>query len=269
MKYNIATIRCADVEQWQVDLLTQSLADIGFDSFEQDGDYVRAYIPSSQLSAISGQQSVTGRLEEVIAESGAALESFEACADENWNAVWESEHETEELPLGVRITPHCAFGAGHHETTAMMVEQLLTFGADRSEFDIRSVHVLDMGTGTGVLAIMAAKLGAGQVLAVDIDENSVSNAQENALANGVQIQVLQASEVPEGKYGLIMANIHRNILLAQMCDYARTLVSGGELWLSGFYEADIPALTEAACMYGLHHSATRAKGEWRMLILKK
>ena len=66
-----------------------------------------------------------------------------------------------------------------------------------------------------------------------------------------------------------MANIHRNILLAQMCDYARTLVSGGELWLSGFYEADIPALTEAACMYGLHHSATRAKGEWRMLILKK
>ena len=262
MKYNIATIRCADVEQWQVDLLTQSLADIGFDSFEQDGEYLRAYIPSSQLSAVSG-------LADVVAESGAALESFEACADENWNAVWESEHETEELPLGVRITPHCAFGAGHHETTAMMVEQLLTFGAEQSASAMRSVHVLDMGTGTGVLAIMAAKIGAGQVLAVDIDENSVSNAQENALANGVQIQVLQGSEVPDGKYGLIMANIHRNILLAQMCDYARTLVSGGELWLSGFYEADIPALTEAACKYGLHHSATRAKGEWRMLNLKK
>ena len=156
MKYNIATIRCADVELWQVDLLTQSLADIGFDSFEQDGEYVRAYIPSSQLPAISGQESVTGRLEEMIAESGAALESFAACADENWNAVWESEHETEELPLGVRITPHCAFGAGHHETTAMMVEQLLTFGAEQSVPDMRSVHVLDMGTGTGVLAIMAA-----------------------------------------------------------------------------------------------------------------
>ena len=109
MKYNIATIRCADVEQWQVDLLTQSLADIGFDSFEQDGEYVRAYIPSSQLPAISGQESVTGRLEEMIAESGAALESFEACADENWNAVWESEHETEELPLGSHDFPDLAF----------------------------------------------------------------------------------------------------------------------------------------------------------------
>ena len=243
MKYNIATIRCADIEQWQVDLLTQSLADIGFDSFEQNDTALYAYIPSVQADE---QQ-----LLNVLSGSGAALESFEVCADENWNAVWESEHETEELPLGVRITPHCAFGA------------------EQSASDIRSVHVLDMGTGTGVLAIMAAKLGAGQVLAVDIDENSVSNAQENALANGVQIQVLQASEVPEGKYGLIMANIHRNILLAQMCDYARTLQPGGELWLSGFYEADIPALTEAAGGYGLRHSATRAKGEWRMLILKK
>ena len=261
MKYNIATIRCADIEQWQVDLLTQSLADIGFDSFEQNDTALYAYIPSVQADE---QQ-----LLNVLSGSGAALESFEVCADENWNAVWESEHEMEELPLGVRITPHCAFGAGHHETTTMMVEQLLTFGAEQSASDIRSVHVLDMGTGTGVLAIMAAKLGAGQVLAVDIDENSVSNAQENALANGVQIQVLQASEVPEGKFGLIMANIHRNILLAQMCDYARTLQPGGELWLSGFYEADIPALTEAAGGCGLRHLATRAKGEWRMLILKK
>ena len=152
MKYNIATIRCADVEQWQVDLLTQSLADIGFDSFEQNDTALYAYIPSVQADE---QQ-----LLNVLSGSGAALESFEACADENWNAVWESEHETEELPLGVRITPHCAFGAGHHETTSMMVEQLLTFGAERPASDIRSVHVLDMGTGTGVLAIMAAKIGA-------------------------------------------------------------------------------------------------------------
>ena len=262
MKYNIATIRCADVEQWQVDLLTQSLADIGFDSFEQNDTALYAYIPSVQADE---QQ-----LLNVLSGSGAALESFEACADENWNAVWESEHETEELPLGVRITPHCAFGAGHHETTAMMINELLTLNSKQhSTLNFQHSTILDMGTGTGVLAIMAAKLGAGQVLAVDIDENSVSNAQENALANGVQIQVLQASEVPDGKYGLIMANIHRNILLAQMCDYARTLVSGGELWLSGFYEADIPALTEAAGGYGLRHLATRAKGEWRMLILKK
>ena len=121
MRYNVATIDCTGLEEWQTDVLSQALADLGFDSFEQDGETLRAYIPSEQQSAVSNQQSAVSGLEEVIAENGARLLSFEACADENWNAVWESEHEVEELPLGVRIVPHCAFGAGHHETTAMMI----------------------------------------------------------------------------------------------------------------------------------------------------
>lgn len=263
MRYNVATIDCTGLEEWQTDVLSQALADLGFDSFEQDGETLRAYIPSDQLSAISG-------LEDKIAENGARLVSFEACADENWNAVWESEHEVEELPLGVRIVPHCAFGAGHHETTAMMINELITLNSKQhSTLNFQHSTILDMGTGTGVLAIMAAKLGAEKVVAVDIDENSVKNARENAEANGVTIDVRLGSNVPEGTYNLIMANIHRNILLAQMADYARTLIIGGELWLSGFYDADCPTLIAAAAAQGLQHTGTRQNGEWRMICLRK
>lgn len=280
MRYNVATIDCTGLEEWQTDVLSQALADLGFDSFEQDGETLRAYIPSDQLSATSG-------LEDKIAENGARLVSFEACADENWNAVWESEHEVEELPLGVRIVPHCAFGAGHHETTAMMIAELMLLGQqlktikDNSlNFQLSTIRllstlnfqhstILDMGTGTGVLAIMAAKLGAEKVVAVDIDENSVKNARENAEANDVTIDVRLGANVPEGTYNLIMANIHRNILLAQMADYARTLIIGGELWLSGFYDADCPTLIAAAAAQGLQHISTRENGEWRMICLRK
>ncbi len=274
MRYNVATIDCTGLEEWQTDVLSQALADLGFDSFEQDGETLRAYIPSDQLSAISNQQSAVSGLEEVIAENGARLVSFEACADENWNAVWESEHEVEELPMGVRIVPHCAFGAGHHETTAMMINRLIGLADERvsgtpNPLTTNPLTVLDMGTGTGVLAIMAAKLGAEKVVAVDIDENSVKNARENAEANGVTIDVRLGSNVPEGTYNLIMANIHRNILLAQTADYARTLIIGGELWLSGFYDADCPTLIAAAAAQGLQHISTRENGEWRMLCLRK
>lgn len=268
MKYNVATINCTGLEEWQIDVLSQSLADMGFDSFEQDGDILHAYIPSDQKSEIRNQRSDEKDLEEVIAENGARLLSFEACADENWNAVWESEHEVEELPMGVRIVPHCAFGAGHHETTAMMINELLN-SKRLSTLNSKHSTILDMGTGTGVLAIMAAKLGAEKVVAVDIDENSVRNAQENADANGVTINVRLGANVPEGAYDLIMANIHRNILLAQMADYARYLTQGGELWLSGFYEADCPTLIDAAKAQGLHHTATQENGEWRMICLRK
>lgn len=288
MKYNVAIIDCTGLEEWQRDVLSQALADIGFDSFEQDGDTLRAYVPSdqnsevrcqksevrSQISEIRSQISDFREMAEVIAENGARLLSFEACADENWNAVWESEHEVEELPMGVRIVPHCAFGAGHHETTAMMINRLIGLADERisgapNPLTTNPLTVLDMGTGTGVLGIMAAKLEAKNVVAVDIDENSVKNARENAEANGVTIDVRLGSNVPEGAYSLIMANIHRNILLAQMADYARTLIHGGELWLSGFYEADCPTLIAAAAAQGLQHTGTRENGEWRMLTFSK
>lgn len=254
MQYSVATIQCNNLEDWQVDILCQQLADLGFDSFEQDDTTLRAYIPTSLLDSIHTQLS-TLNTQLTIA----------SCPDENWNAVWEASHPIEQLPLGVSIIPHCAFGAGHHETTSMMIQAL-------TEADLTGKRVYDHGTGTGVLGIFAKRLGAEYVLADDIDDNSVRNALENAERNGVSMDVRLApaelSEVSVEPFHLILANIHRNILLAQMADYARNLLPGGELWLSGFYEQDIPALVNEAESCGLKHTGTRSNGEWRMLLFQ-
>lgn len=254
MQYSVATIQCNNLEDWQVDILCQQLADLGFDSFEQDETTLRAYIPTGLLDSIHTQLSTLN-----------TQLTIESCPDENWNAVWEASHPIEQLPLGVSIIPHCAFGAGHHETTSMMIQAL-------TEADLTDKRVYDHGTGTGVLGIFAKRLGAEYVLADDIDDNSVRNALENAERNGVSMDVRLApselSEVSVEPFHLILANIHRNILLAQMADYARNLLPGGELWLSGFYEQDIPALVNEAESCGLKHTGTRSNGEWRMLFFQ-
>ena len=261
MQYSVATIQCGNLEDWQVDILCQQLADLGFDSFEQDDTTLRAYIPTSLLDSIHTQLSTIHG----FADRENTQLTIASCPDENWNAVWEASHPIEQLPLGVSIIPHCAFGAGHHETTSMMIQAL-------TEADLTDKLVYDHGTGTGVLGIFAKRLGAEYVLADDIDDNSVRNALENAERNGVSMDVRLApselSEVSVEPFHLILANIHRNILLAQMADYARNLLPGGELWLSGFYEQDIPALVNEAESCGLKHTGTRSNGEWRMLLFQ-
>ena len=272
MKYSVANIDCSHLADWQTDVLVQQLAELGFDSFEQDGSTLRAYIPTELMHSCD---TFADELTAVLQDADTCLLSLGDCPDTNWNAAWEAEHEIEQLPLGVRITPHCAFGAGHHETTSMMIDELIQHTSDIKHHT--PFRVFDHGTGTGVLAIFAAKLGADYVLADDIDDNSVRNARENAAANGVAIDVrLSAPEANLSPFifhlspfNLILANIHRNILLAQMSDYARCLAADGELWLSGFYESDIPALIAAATDCGLQHLSTRSNGEWRMLTFRK
>ena len=258
MKYSTAIIPCKGSEEWQIDLLCQLLADLGFDSFEHDGETLRAYIPTDLVPAIN-----RSALNAQLSTFNLQLSTILPCPDQNWNAVWEAEHPVEELPLGVRIVPHCAFGAGHHETTAMMINELIASVT-------KPIAVFDHGTGTGVLAIFAKRLGADYVLADDIDDNSVRNARDNAELNGVNIDVRPAPiDLQPAMFDLILANIHRNVLLSQMADYARALKPGGQLWMSGFYEQDVPVLTAAAAAYGLQHKATRANAEWRMLMLEK
>ena len=169
-----------------------------------------------------------------------------------------------ELPMGVKIVPHCAFGAGYHETTSMMIDALLTA-------DLTGKSVLDHGTGTGVLAIFAKRRGASKVVAVDIDEKSVENAKEKAELNQVEVEVLHTSifDFKFQIYDLILANIHRNILIEHMHAYAESLKDGGELWLSGFYETDVPALQEAAEKEGLRVIQVLANGEWRWMRCRK
>ena len=258
MQYSVVHLKYAFTTDWEQDLFEQALCDLGFEVFDGSDAYI-------QSDALEMAQSA---IEELIATTdGVEMVGWEECPDENWNAQWEAEHEIVELPLGVRITPHCAFGAGHHETTSMMIAALLD--AQERGWFAEERKILDMGCGTGVLGIMATKCGAVSVVAVDIDDKSVANTQENAIANAVELDVRLDSTPPEGHYDLIMANIHRNILLAQMPAYAAYLKANGELWLSGFYEEDVAALSQAAHEYGLCVIETRNTNEWHWIRLRR
>ncbi|MGM9826099.1 MAG: 50S ribosomal protein L11 methyltransferase [Paludibacteraceae bacterium] len=253
MKYSVAHFQTSFAEQWQADVFAQALCDIGFDTIDGSD----AYIPTTQLD--------TAALQALVAQTeGVSLLSVEECPDENWNAVWESEHPAEQLPMGVVIVPHCAFGAGHHETTGMLIDALM-------ERDWTGCRVLDNGCGTGVLGIFAAKRGADSVLAIDIDEKSVENTRENAARNGVTIEAQQgtlealANDMSAtGAFDLILSNIHRNILLSQLPLYARLTK---EVWLSGFYEDDAPTLIAAAEEVGFRLTNQRTRNNWCMLQL--
>ena len=297
MQYSVAHFQTSFAEQWQADVFAQALCDIGFDTIENtpsDNDNsqivncqmvqsLSAYIPTAHLD-IPALQALVAQTE------GVSLLSVEECPDENWNAVWESEHAAEQLPMDVVIIPHCAFGAGHHETTGMMIDALM-------ERDLSGCRVLDNGCGTGVLGIFAAKRGADSVLAIDIDDKSVENTLENAARNGVTICALQGTletladarvrrrprllkdQIANGQianckivngqivksFDLILANIHRNILLSQLPLYAQL---SKEVWLSGFYEQDAPVLIAAAEKVGLHVVGHNQRNGWSMLQLR-
>lgn len=251
MRYTKALFDFRFTEEWQADVFVQELFDLGFDTLDNE----EAYIQTELLDEAALRTLVDDT-------EGVTLLAVEDCPDLNWNATWEAEHPVEELPLGVTIVPHCAFGNGHHETTGMMIEALMAT-------DLTGKCVLDNGCGTGVLGIMALKSGAQQVYAVDIDDKSVESTRENAARNHVEIEAhLGATPLP-GHYDLILSNIHRNILLAQMAQYSAYLNPGGEVWLSGFLEEDCAPLIEAARAHGLQHLHTTARGEWRMIRLCK
>ena len=278
MKYHVLHITTDFAEEWQKEVFDQELCDLGVDTIDaglepEQAGHADYYIPSDLWE--QNQEAIQAQISDT---EGATLLSVEEVPDENWNAVWEAEHPVQELPLGVKIIPHCAFGAGHHETTAMMIEALINFKSQISNFKF---NVLDNGCGTGVLGIFAKKLGAAHVLAVDIDDKSVQNTLENAALNGVELDVRLGSVNEQGErsvlsqtegrsvFDLVLANIHRNILLAQMPIYARIIKEGGEVWMSGFYETDCPALEEEAKKNGLQLIEVRANGEWRMMRCRK
>lgn len=258
MQYSVVHLKYTFAETWQQDLFEQAMCDIGFEVFDGANAYIQTTVLEQNKEALDSL---------IVSTEGATLDSIKQCEDINWNAAWEAEHEVIELPMGVQITPHCAFGAGHHETTTMMIDALLE--AQEQGYFSQERHVLDMGCGTGILGIMAKKCGAAKVIAVDIDDKSVANSLENAESNGVQLDVRLGNTPPDGNFNLILANIHRNILIEQMPMYAKILEADGELWLSGFYAEDIPYLSHVAESIGLHIAETRETNEWQWIRLKK
>lgn len=199
----------------------------------------------------------------------------------NWNEEWEKNfqpilvedsccvrapfHPATDVKYDIVIEPKMSFGTGHHATTHMMIQFLLNN-------DFEGKRVLDMGCGTGVLAIVAEKRGAKEVDAIDIDnwcyQNSIENVERN---NCSRITVYEggAELLGEKKYDVIIANINRNILLEDIKVYSRNLEAGGELYLSGFYAADIPAIVEECEKNGLDRVGSLEREEWVALQLKK
>lgn len=261
------TIQVADEEQG--DILTAYLADLPFESFEMEGEALAAYIPKEALE---------GCRADVELQLTEYTYSTEEIRSENWNAVWESDFEQVEVadrvlirapfhaprpefhPLEIVIQPKMSFGTGHHATTRMMVEMLLLA-------DIKDKRVLDMGSGTGVLAIVAAKLGAKSVLAVEIDDMAEESVRENILLNGVERCVESVCgdvrSIEGCKFDTIVANINRNILLNDMAHYCNTLQCGGRLFISGFLAEDVSILVDYAATLNLIKREHITNGEWQ------
>ena len=265
-----------DVEK---DILCALLGEVGFESFETTETGVLAYIDKALFS----ESAVEDCLAQYPFESVTGWQS-EDIANEDWNAEWEKtgfepqyigdcviygrQHVVEPRPYMIEINPRQAFGSGHHETTTMMVKWLL-------QAPLRGAKLLDMGTGTGVLAILASKLGVSHAWAVEIDSGAWANACENAAANGVEnVEIMlgdaqRLREIPANSCDVVLANINRNILLADMAQYVRCLKLGGWLVLSGFYSEDIPVLEQCANGLGLRLDCTHSENEWCQMVLKK
>lgn len=283
MDYIAAHIRIEPFREEWAEIVEAEIADAGFDSFTIEEPMLNAFIPKDQFS----EPKLKALLSAFRGGEFAVSHTLELIREQNWNAAWESDFEPvvvdgqvtvravyhKDLPrtrYNVVIDPQMSFGSGHHQTTTMMIEQLL---AERKTLKGRAV--LDMGCGTGILAIVAAKLGAGiPVHAVDIDPTCVRSARANARRNRVPHKIAavcgDASVLIRGQYDYVLANINRNILLADMASYVRALKpQGGRIFLSGFYTTDIPMLLEAAASLGLQEVSRRTRDDWALLVLKK
>ena len=258
-------------EDYQQDLLINALGEIGFDTFEELEFGFKAYITVDDFN----QQVLD---EQLLPYQEMFTFSYEVTLipQKNWNEVWESNFEPIEIAdkIYVRATfhepkpnfeyeividPKMAFGTGHHQTTAMMLELML-------ENDFAGKKVLDMGCGTGILAIMAAKLGATEITAIDYDEVCFDSTIENSALNGITtIKPLCGSKevIPDEQYDIILANINRNILLDQMQRYAEVLKPEGEIYFSGFYETpDLDIITDEARKHGLKYISHKKNKDW-------
>jgi ribosomal protein L11 methyltransferase len=251
MKYTAVNFVSTDIQDWQKDLLIAELAEIGFDTFEDTVEGFAGYIPSANLD-IQALETL------LLAQTGEFNVDYQIndVKEENWNALWESNfnpivvddacyvratfHDAKpEYTYEIVIDPKMSFGTGHHQTTSMMLSYIL-------ENNFQNKKVLDMGCGTGILAILAAKKGAKHILAVDYDNICVDSVKENSELNGItniESQLGSKEVIVGNKFDTILANINRNILLDQMSTYADNLDSKGELYISGFYEEeDLPIL---------------------------
>lgn len=286
MKYLVAEfkIECQDgMIQIARDLLTNALGEAGFETFEDTEDGIKGYVQESLFD----ENAMNDVISNFMLPDVTINANIQEAEYKNWNEEWE-EAGFERININDSITIYDArhdygngiasgisigietkqaFGTGTHETTRMIVSTLLNI-------DIKGKRVLDCGCGTGILGIAASKLGASEVVGYDIDEWSSENAIHNAELNGVgnmKVMLGDASVLKsvEGKFDVVLANINRNILLADMPAFVSVMADNSLLILSGFYASDVDLLIEKASSLGLSKIDSKSDSEWTCLVLKK
>ena len=259
------------------DIFVAQLADLGYDSFMDDYDGTLAYIKASD------DHSVANDVSQLFVPQGVKITfTSKIIKDQNWNAVWESNFEPitvdgrcmvrasfhEPMPnieYDIVIDPKMSFGTGHHQTTHLIIEELL-------KTDLAGKQLLDMGCGTGVLAILAEKRGATNILAIDNDEWAYNNAVENIRTNHcehITTRLGNATLLNGYKFNIIVANINLNILLADMQHYIRNLTPNGLLLTSGILSDDAERLIAHGQSLNLRHIKTNFRDSWAMVEFSK
>jgi len=257
------------------EILIAELGNIGYESFTETAELVEAYIPTVDYSEENLRNLFT-----VDFQYFEWSFSSEVIPDQNWNEVWEKNY-FQPLMIADRclirapfhtgypnaeyeilIDPGMAFGTGNHETTSLMIAEIL-------KQDLSGKTVLDMGCGTGILGILASMRGADSVVGIDIDSWATKSAVENTTLNHISnFEVIQggAETIPDKVFDFIYANIHRNILLNDMSQYCKVLKLGGKLMMSGFYINDIESIKERAKELGLEFCRFSENEKWVVVV---
>ena len=278
MNYLKLTVNITPIEEWLSDVLTAQLTETGFESFVETDDGFEGFIPEKDFNE-----------EEVMNVLKAFEENYtfqvyqELIEQKNWNSEWEKNYfkplvvagkcvvrapfhkEYPVLDYEIVIEPNMAFGTGNHETTSMMLETIL-------ENDMQNKSVLDIGCGTGILGILSSMSGAEKVLAIDIDEWSFKGASENAQINNIrnmEVKLGDATLLGNEKFDIILANIHKNVLMEDLPVYSKCLNKRGMLFMSGFYINDIPDLKSKAEQSGLKEINIKSKNNWAVSVFQQ
>jgi ribosomal protein L11 methyltransferase len=257
------------------DILIALLADLGFESFTQNETGLDAYVQEefeneSLVKDLSFDDFTFSYVRTVIPKT-------------NWNEEWEKNFEqvyvddlvcirahfhpkAENVKHDIVITPKMSFGTGHHDTTWLVSKTMFSI-------PFTNTHVLDMGCGTGILAILAKQLGATKILGIDIDEWSIENSIENVEINNasdIEFKKGDASLLPsEETFDVVLANINKNVLKKDLPAYFNSLIKGGYLLLSGFFISDIEELKQLAITLGFNFEESYTKNEWAVIKLRK
>ncbi|MAQ69875.1 MAG: 50S ribosomal protein L11 methyltransferase [Flavobacteriales bacterium] len=258
----------------QKELLIAKLYQSGFDSFEEAETVLKAFVPlmGFDLNTLKSQ----------LADTKFEILEINQVSQKNWNSIWESSFEpvvisddcqiratfhevNKEGEFDILLDPKMAFGTGHHDTTFLMMQSLLSMNLEKKT-------VLDVGCGTSILSILAEKKSALSICAIDVDKEAYSNSLENIKLNNcnrVSVSHMDVFGLDDTFFDVVLANINRNVLLSEMREYVMRLSKGGLLVLSGFFDSDFDKINNCVLELGLILCSRKSKNKWQCLVYKK